>query len=405
MTTHASRIMALEAKHILQTYKRIPVMFVRGNGSYLIDDEGDEYLDLVSGIGVASLGHANAALADAISDQANHLLHTSNLYFHPLQAEVGSRLSQLSGLPRTFFCNSGTEAVEACLKFARRYWYTHGKTDRHEIVAFDGAFHGRTFGSLSVTSGTSYRQPFAPLLPGVYFASPNNPDELVNKITDRTAAVIVEPIQGEGGIRPIPQATAVVLKTLCDQTGTLLIADEVQCGLGRTGKPFFSTELELKPDLMALGKSLGSGMPIGTALMSEAVADAIAFGDHGSTYGGNLLACRAALVFLDALENGLQERIQTAGHRLRAGLEKFVAESSAISEVRGAGLMCGIEVKPSVAENIVTTALNKKLLVNRTAETVVRLLPPLNISDEDIDEALIRLRAAFKEAGANVSPH
>ncbi len=405
MTTHASRIMALEAEHILQTYKRIPVMFVRGSGSYLIDDEGDEYLDLISGIGVASLGHANAALADAISDQANHLLHTSNLYFHPLQAEVGVRLARLSGLPRTFFCNSGTEAVEACLKFARRYWHTRGNNDRYEIVAFDGAFHGRTFGSLSVTSGTSYRQPFAPLLPGVCFVSPNNPDEIANKITTHTAAVIVEPIQGEGGVRPIPRATAAVLKQICEETGTLLIADEVQCGLGRTGKPFFSADLGLKPDLMALGKSLGSGMPIGTALMSEAVAETISFGDHGSTYGGNLLACRAALVFLEALENGLQERIKTAGHRLHSGLEQFVKESSAISEVRGAGLMCGIEVEPSVADSIVATALNQKLLVNRTAETVVRLLPPLNISDRDIDEALIRLRTAFKEAGANVSPH
>ena len=375
-------------------------MFVRGQGSHLIDEHGQKYLDLFSGIGVASLGHAHTELADIIGKQAHELLHTSNLYFHPLQAEVASRLSRLSGLTRTFFCNSGTEAVEACLKFARRYWYSQGDKNRSGIVAFDGSFHGRTFGSLSVTAGEPYRAPFAPLLPGIRFVSPLDIDQIEKAITDQTAAVIVEPIQGEGGVRPIPTETAQALADICSATQTLLIADEVQCGLGRTGQPFYSSMLGLTPDLMSLGKALGAGIPIGAALLSEKVSSSVSYGDHGSTYGGNLLACQAALVFLNALEAGLIQRVADAGERLRSGLEKLVSASDELHEVRGAGLMCGIEVDIAVADQIVNTALEHKLLINRTAGTVVRLLPPLTISNEDIDDGLIRLRAAFSDAGA-----
>lgn len=400
MTTRSEQIIAKEAEHVLQVYKRIPIMFVRGQGSHLIDEHGQKYLDLFSGIGVASLGHAHTELADIIGKQAHELLHTSNLYFHPLQAEVASRLSRLSGLTRTFFCNSGTEAVEACLKFARRYWYSQGDKNRSEIVAFDGSFHGRTFGSLSVTAGEPYRAPFAPLLPGIRFVSPLDIDQIEKAITDQTAAVIVEPIQGEGGVRPIPTETAQALADICSATQTLLIADEVQCGLGRTGQPFYSSMLGLTPDLMALGKALGAGIPIGAALLSEKVSSSVSYGDHGSTYGGNLLACQAALVFLSALEAGLIQRVADAGERLRSGLEKLVSTSDELHEVRGAGLMCGIEVDIAVADQIVNTALEHKLLINRTAGTVVRLLPPLTISNEDIDDGLIRLRAAFLDAGA-----
>lgn len=400
MTTRSEQIIAKEAEHVLQVYKRLPIMFVRGQGSHLIDEHGQKYLDLLSGIGVASLGHAHTELADIIGKQAHELLHTSNLYFHPLQAEVASRLSRLSGLTRTFFCNSGTEAVEACLKFARRYWYSQGDKNRSEIVAFDGSFHGRTFGSLSVTAGEPYRAPFAPLLPGIRFVSPLDIDQIEKAITDQTAAVIVEPIQGEGGVRPIPTETAQALADICSATQTLLIADEVQCGLGRTGQPFYSSMLGLTPDLMALGKALGAGIPIGAALLSEKVSSSVSYGDHGSTYGGNLLACQAALVFLSALEAGLIQRVADAGERLRSGLAKLVSTSDELHEVRGAGLMCGIEVDIAVADQIVNTALEHKLLINRTAGTVVRLLPPLTISNEDIDDGLIRLRAAFLDAGA-----
>ena len=400
MTTRADAVKAVEAAHVLQNYKRHPVVFVRGSGSRLVDTEGREYLDLLSGIGVASLGHAHRGLADALAEQAGELLHVSNLFFHPLQGEVAERLARLSGLPRAFFCNSGTEAVEACLKFARRYWRAQGADNRHEIVAFEGAFHGRTFGSLSVTAGEPYRTPFAPLLPGVRFVSPADPDGVRDAVTERTAAVVVEPLQGEGGVRPIPRATAAAIAEACAATGTLLIADEVQCGLGRTGRPFYSAALGLSPDLMSVGKSLGGGFPVAAALLSEAAAAAVSYGDHGTTYGGNLLACRAALVFLDALENGLIERVATAGRRFRQGLDALLAESGAIHEVRGDGLMWGLEVDQAVADRAVDCALARGLLINRTAGTVVRLLPPLDISDGDIDDGLRRLRVALDDAGA-----
>lgn len=400
MTTRAEQIKAVEAAHVLQNYKRHPIVFVRGSGSHLVDTEGREYLDLLSGIGVASLGHSPPELLEALTAQAGALLHTSNLFFHPLQGEVARRLAGLSGLPRTFFCNSGTEAVEACLKFARRYWRTHGADDRHEIVAFDGAFHGRTFGSLSVTSGEPYRTPFAPLVPGVRFVSPTDPDQVRAAVTERTAAVVVEPIQGEGGVRPIPRATAATVAETCAETQALLIADEVQCGLGRTGRPFYGAALGLTPDLISVGKSLGAGFPVAAALMSDTVAAAVSFGDHGSTYGGNLLACRAALVFLDALEKGLIQRVAVAGRRFRQGLDALAAESAAVHEVRGEGLMWGIEVDRAVADRVVDCALARGLVINRTAATVVRLLPPLNISDADIDDGLRQLRLALDDAGA-----
>ena len=398
MTVNANQVRQVEANCVLQVYRRIPVVLVRGEGSRVFDADGKEYIDLLSGLGVASLGHAHAGLADAIAAQARELLHTSNLFFHPLQGQVASSLAGMSGLARTFFTNSGTEAVEACLKFARRYWFTNGAPSRTEMIAFDRSFHGRTFGALSVTSGSAYREPFEPLVPGVTFVSPDDPGALQRAVCDTTAAIIVEPIQGEGGVWPIPQAMADAIRTVCADTGTLLIADEIQCGLGRTGCPFQSATLNLQPDLMPLGKALGGGVPVGAALMTERVAEAIAFGDHGSTYGGNPLACRAALVFLRALEEGLGDRVSRAGARLKAGLRKLAERYEVIRQIRGAGLMWGLDVNEAVAERLVATALDHGLIINRTAGTVIRMLPPLTISDDDIDAGLTRLGAAFKTA-------
>lgn len=397
MTTVAEQVRGIEARHVLQVYKRLPLVLVRGEDSRIVDTDGREYIDFLSGIGVASLGHAHAGLAEAIAAQARELVHTSNLFFHPLQGQVAARLARLSGLPRAFFCNSGTEAVEACLKFARRYWHAAGSPARTEIVAFERAFHGRTFGSLSVTSGTPYREPFAPLVPGVRFVPPDDPEALRQAVSPATAAVIVEPIQGEGGVWPLSRTMADAVSSVCAQTGTLLIADEIQCGLGRTGHPFYSAVLGLRPDLMALGKALGAGFPVGAALLSEQVAGAVAFGDHGTTYGGNLLACRAALVFLDALEGGLPARVAAAGARLEAGLSKLAATRPATGAIRGAGLMRGLELEAAAAERIVGAALERGVIVNRTAGTVVRLLPPLTIADADIDEGLARLAAALED--------
>ena len=242
MTIEIADVQALEAQYVLQTYRRSPVTFIRGDGVRLYDAEGREYLDLLSGIGVASLGHAHPALSKAIADQARTLIHTSNLFFHPLQGQLAERLAHLSGLSRAFFCNSGTEAVEACLKFARRYWYTRGEP-RAEFIALNDSFHGRTFGSLSVTSDEHYRAPFEPLLPKVRFVPANNPAALQDAVSTATAAIIVEPIQGEGGVHLLTSEFAGAITEACRRTGALLIADEVQSGLGRTGVPFYSSAI------------------------------------------------------------------------------------------------------------------------------------------------------------------
>ena len=385
---------ALDAQHVLQVYRRAPVVFERGEGSALFTGAGERYLDLISGVGVASLGHAHPALARALAEQASTLIHTSNLFHHPLQSELATRLSDLSGMPRAFFCNSGAEAVEACLKFSRRFWHTQG-TPRTKFVAFHHSFHGRTMGALSVTWDDHYRAPFQPLIPGVTFVDPSDASAIAAAITPDTAAVIVEPIQGEGGVRPISQRAADAMAAACRRTGALLIADEVQCGLGRTGRMFYSGALGLEPDLMALGKALGAGVPIGAALFSDRVAAAAKPGDHGSTYGGNLLACRAALVFLEELTaNGLLSQVARTGAYLERGLRAIASRQPAITDVRGAGVMWGLEIdRPAAA--IVDAARERHLLINRTSDTVVRLLPPYVITEREIDEALPLLEAAI----------
>jgi predicted acetylornithine/succinylornithine family transaminase len=389
MTTQTNvDVKALELEHVLQIYRRQPVVFERGEGVRLFDDQGRSYLDFVSGIGVASLGHAHPALARAVADQAATLIHTSNLYFHPLQGTLAARLSTLTGFDRAFFCNSGTEAVEACLKFARRYWHAKGVTNRTKFVAFDHSFHGRTMGSLSVTWDEHYREPFAPLIPTVVFAEAGRPDALAALVDDQTAAIIVEPIQGEGGVRPLSPALVAAISAACARTGALLIADEVQSGSGRTGTFIHSHTLGLKPDLLALGKALGAGVPIGAAMLSTDVARAASPGDHGTTYGGNLLACRAALTFLDALQNGLQDSVKRVSAHLFAKLQ-MVHERHAglVNEVRGAGLIAGLDLAID-AQAVVAAALDRGLLINRTSTTVLRLLPPYITTERDVDEAM-----------------
>jgi acetylornithine/N-succinyldiaminopimelate aminotransferase len=398
MLTTSSDPIALDRQHVLQVYRRSPVVFDSGRGCSLFTRDGQRYLDLISGVGVAALGHAHPALARAIAEQASILLHTSNLFHHPLQAEVAARLADLSGLPRAFFCNSGAEAVETCLKFARRYWHARGETGRTEFVALDHSFHGRTMGAVSVTWDSHYRDQFGPLIPGVRFVDPADAAAVRAAITKSTAAVIVEPIQGEGGVRPLTRLTADAIGDACGTSGALLIADEVQCGLGRTGRAFYSPVLGLQPDLMALGKALGGGVPIGAALFSEKVAAAAKPGDHGSTYGGNLLACRAALVVLGELvDGGLLQHVAEVGAHLEAGLRAIAARQPAVRDVRGAGLMWGIELDRPAA-SVVQAALDRHLLINRTSDTVVRLLPPYVIGEHEIDEALPLLEAAIASA-------
>ena len=381
-----------ESRHILQTYKRQPVAFVRGRGVYLYDVDGREYLDFVTGVGVTALGHAHPGLTAVIAEQAATLIHTSNLYYHPFQADAASRLAELSGLPRVFFCNSGAEAVEACLKFARRFWYTRGEKDRLGFVAVEGAFSGRTMGALSVTH--HYREPFGPLVGPVTFVDPSKPEDLARAVTSTTAAVIAEPIIGEGGVRPMTPVFAAAINEACARTGTLYIADEVQTGLGRTGYPFYSTVLGLRPDLISVGKALGGGVPIGAALVSENIAQTISAGDHGSTYGGNLLGTRAAAFVLDQLTNGLIDHVKSVGAHLERRLRALQLQHPVIVEVRGAGLMRGLQLDVD-ATPIVDGARERGLLVNRTDEKVVRLLPPLTTETSEIDRAVEILDEVF----------
>jgi predicted acetylornithine/succinylornithine family transaminase len=398
MNITAADVTALEARHVVQTYKRLPVVFVRGEGTRLVDEAGRRYLDFISGIGVAVLGHAHPGLAEALADQAKTLIHTSNLYFHPLQGRVAEKLAALSGLQRAFFCNSGTEAVEACLKFARRYWYSKGVKTRTGFVALEHSFAGRTFGSLSVTANAHYRDPFAPLVPGVTFVAPGDVAALEAAVNETTAAVIAEPIQGEGGVRPLAPEFAAAIARVTTATGTLLIADEIQCGLGRTGRPFQFQAFGWTPDLVTVGKAIGSGVPVGAALVGEHVASQIFAGDHGTTYGGNLLAMRAALYVLGELDK-LRPHVQKVGSFFGERVTALQRRHAIVREVRGEGLMRGLELTVD-AQPVVDAALAGGLLVNRTAERVVRMLPPLIVTDAEIDEAVGILDRALATAAA-----
>jgi acetylornithine/N-succinyldiaminopimelate aminotransferase len=388
-----SDVKALEAQHVLQTYKRQPVVFVRGEGTRLFDENGKRYLDFLSGIGVCVLGHAHPGLAAVIAEQAKTLIHTSNLYYHPQQGQLAAKLAAMSGLQRSFFCNSGTEAVEACLKFARRYWYSKGVRNRTQYVALEHGFSGRTMGALSVTANANYRDPFGPLIPGVTFIAPGDIKGLEAAVTDQTAAIIAEPIQGEGGVRPLSPEFAAAIERVTEATGTLLIADEIQCGLGRTGRPFHFQSFGWTPDLVTVGKAIGSGIPIGAALVSERVAAEIFAGDHGTTYGGNVLSTKAALYVLSELER-LAPSIKEMGALFEQKLLALQKKHPVITGVKGAGLMQGLHLSVD-AQPVIEASLKAGLLVNRTAEKVVRMLPPLIVSAADIEEAVSILDAAL----------
>lgn len=405
----ATVIQDLESRHVLQTYKRQPLVLVRGRGMHLFDSDGRAHLDFISGIGVTVLGHGHEGLAAVIADQAQTLLHTSNLYYHPLQGQLAARLSALSGLERAFFCNSGAEAMEACLKFARRYWYSQGALQRTRFVALEHGFSGRTMGALSVTANPHYRDPFGPLIPGVTFVSPDDPAALRAAVTHETAAIIAEPLQGEGGVRPLPDAMAATIAEVARDTGTLLIADEVQCGLGRTGWPFHFQSFNWQPDLVTVGKAIGAGVPVGAALVSGRVAAQVAAGDHGTTYGGNLLATRAALYVIEQLtgttdaapyaHGGLIGHVREVGQYFGEQLEGLRERHAIVDHVRGAGVMRGLALTID-AQPVVDRARAEGLLVNRTAECVVRMLPPFIVSPSDIDAAMAILDRVLSEVAA-----
>jgi len=380
---------------VLPTYNRAPLSFVKGEGSWLIEADGRRFLDLGAGVGVTALGHAHPALVAAINQQAAELWHVSNLYEIPQQVALAEKLVAETFADTVFFTNSGTEACELAIKMARKYWFDQDQPDRHEIISFAGSFHGRSGGAIAAGGSDKLTTGFAPLMPGFTQIPFGDHDALTAAISDQTAAILVEPIQGEGGIRPLPDQCLKGLRDLCDQHGALLILDEVQCGMGRTGKLFAHEWARVTPDIMMVAKGIGGGFPLGALLATESAAAGMTAGTHGSTYGGNPLACAVGLAVMDIIadDDFLADVSRKAG-LLRQKLEGLVASHPDIFEaVRGSGLMLGLKCKcPNT--DVVTAGYAQAILTLPAADNVVRLLPPLNISDDDITTALQRLDRA-----------
>lgn len=389
-------ILELEQQYLIQTYRRFPVLLRRGKGCWLYDAAGRKYLDLISGIGVNALGHAHPRILRVLREQAGLLVHASNLYYHDYQAPLARKLSQISGLQRCFFTNSGTEAIEGALKIARAFARRQA-AEKYEIVALENSFHGRTLGALSITGQAKYRADFEPLLPGVRFIERNDIAALEQAVGPNTAAIVLEWIQGEGGIYPLDPAFARRARELADQYDALLVFDEIQCGLGRTGR-YFAYQLAdppVLPDITVVAKPLACGLPLGAIIAGEKAAAALGMGMHGSTFGGGALACRVALEFLDILDELLPAIHQTGG-LFRVQLTEMARHFGFVREVRGFGLMIGIELDLP-CRSIVEDALAEGLLINCTHDTVIRLLPPYIISDTEVDRAVKVLTRVLKK--------
>lgn len=369
---------ASDSLRVLATYARHDVTFVDGDGVWLTDETGRRYLDFLAGIAVVGLGHRHPRPAAAAHAQLDRLWHTSNLYWTTPMLELANRLSDRFGGGRAFFCNSGSEAVEAALKYARK------ATGKGGIVAFENSFHGRTFGALSATGQAAKRDGFGPMLPEVRFARLNDADSLAATAADGDlACVLVEPIQGEGGIRPATPEFLRACAAVARQHGALLVFDEIQCGVGRSGTFFAHQQLGVRPDAVTLAKGLANGLPIGALLVADGVVEGFAPGDHGSTFGGNPVTCAAACAVLEAIDEALLARVRAMGSRLAAGL----AEIPAVREVRGAGLMLGCELDRP-ARPVVSGCLERGLLLGTAGDTVLRITPPLIVGEEEIDRAL-----------------
>ncbi|MEZ4512231.1 MAG: aspartate aminotransferase family protein [Chloroflexota bacterium] len=401
---NAQEIIQTEAKYVLQSYVRPEVVFSHGDGAYLYDTEGKQYLDFASGIAVTALGHADKEWATAVSEQAHKLTHLSNLYHSEPHAMLAKRLVENSFADRVLFCNSGAEANEGALKFARKWAKMQMEDDQSpipnlqspktKIVAFNGGFHGRTMGSLSATYKAQYRDPFGPLVPGVLFVPYNDLDAAAAAIDDDTCAVIVEPVQGEGGVNPATAVFLQGLRELCNKHRAALIFDEVQCGLGRTGKLWGYQHFGVTPDIMTLAKPLAGGLPIGAVLTTQAIADAIKPGDHGSTFAAGPLVCHAANVVFDRVSQpAFLDNIAHTGAYLRHRLETL--ETEQIVEVRGMGLLVGVEMKTAVSP-LIAAARDKGLLVISAGETTLRLAPPLIIGEAHVNEAVGILEACLE---------
>ena len=380
---------------VLPTYARAPLSFVKGEGSWLIEAVGRRFLDLGAGIAVNALGHAHPALVAALTEQAGALWHTSNLYEIPQQQALADRLVEHTFADTVFFTNSGTEACELAVKMARKYHFDKGAPERVEIITFDGSFHGRSSAGIAAAGSEKMTHGFGPLLPGFKHLPFGDHDALTAAISDQTCAILVEPVQGEGGIRPLPDACLKGLRDLCDQHGILMILDEVQCGVGRTGKLFAHEWAGVAPDIMMVAKGIGGGFPLGAVLATEDAATGMTAGTHGSTYGGNPLGCAVGCAVMDIVSDpAFLAEVNRKSALLRQKLEGLIASHPDVFEaVRGAGLMLGIKCKATNMD-VVNAGYAHEVITVPAADNVIRLLPPLTISDDDIATAITRLDAA-----------
>ena len=383
---------------VLPTYNRAPLTFIKGEGSWLIEADGRRFLDLGAGIAVNALGHAHPALVAALTEQAHALWHVSNLYNIPQQQALADKLIEHTFADTVFFTNSGTESCELAVKMARKYFYDKGQPDRIEIITFDGSFHGRSSAGIAAAGSEKMTKGFGPILPGFVHLTFGDLDGVTNAISENTAAIMIEPVQGEGGIRPVPDAELKALRQICDDNDLLLILDEVQCGVGRTGKLFAHEWAGITPDIMLVAKGIGGGFPLGAVLATENASSGMTTGTHGSTYGGNPLGCAVSCAVINQVATpAFLEDVNRKAGLLRQKLECLIADHPDVfEEIRGSGLMLGLKCKPS-NNNVVSAGYDNEVLIVPAADNVVRLLPPLTLTEDDIAQALIRLDKAARQ--------
>ena len=390
-----TEIKKIEEKYLFQTYKRTDLYFSHGEGAYIYDIEGRQFLDFLAGISVNSLGYSHPRIVNVIAEQGEKLIHTSNLFYHPYQGLLAKKLTEISGMSRAFFCNSGTEAIEAAMKIARAYGRSRGRKGKTKILSLKNSFHGRTFGALSITAQEKYQAPFMPLVPDVEIVGDMTVKALEKAFSDEVCAIVIEPVQGEGGVFPMKPAFMRAARELCDRYDALLIADEIQCGLGRTGKWFGFEHFDIRPDVITLAKSLAAGYPLGAVLGNKKVANILKPGDHGTTFGGGPLACRLALEVISIIEDeGLIANAKNMGTFLMKGLRDIGKRYPAIGEVRGLGLMIGAELGGD-AKEVFNQLLTKGIIANVTHDTVLRLIPPLTINKRQCQDFLEMLDATL----------
>ena len=393
----ANEIMEKAENYVLHTYNRYPVVLDHGKGVRLYDVEGKEYLDFAAGIAVFALGYGNEMYDQTLKNQIDRLIHTSNLYYNEPMADAAEKLVKASGMDKVFFTNSGTEAIEGALKAARKYAYLRDGHNDHEIIAMNHSFHGRSMGALSVTGNTHYQDPFRPLIGGIRFANFNDLESVKAQVTEKTCAIILETVQGEGGIYPADPEFLKGVRALCDEKDILLILDEIQCGMGRTGSMFAWQQYGVKPDIMTCAKALGCGVPVGAFVLNQKTADhSLVPGDHGTTYGGNPLACAAVSAVFDIFEKEkIVDHVQQVSAYLEKRLDELVEKYDFLTVRRGKGLMQGLVVSGRPVGEIVQQALQNGLLVITAGSDVLRMVPPLVITEADVDEMIEKLEKSF----------